>query len=76
MADSIDQIAPAGRVTAPAATTAPDLELELIVAGEHSDPHRLLGLHHDTVRAYRPEALAMRVVPVEVGGGPAPAGPA
>ena len=45
----------------------PDLgpELELIVAGEHSDPHRVLGLHDGVVRAYRPDALAMRVIPEE-----------
>ncbi len=44
----------------------PDLALELVVAGEHSDPHRILGLHDGVVRAYRPDALAMRVVPVPV----------
>ena len=37
-------------------------ELDLIVAGEHSDPHRVLGLHDGKVRAYRPDAVAMRVV--------------
>jgi 1,4-alpha-glucan branching enzyme len=42
-----------------------DWEIELIVAGEHSDPHRVLGLHDGVVRAYRPDALAMRVTPVE-----------
>ncbi|HSS11875.1 MAG TPA: 1,4-alpha-glucan branching protein GlgB [Acidimicrobiales bacterium] len=37
-------------------------ELELIVAGRHSDPHRVLGLHDGVVRAYRPDAIAMRLV--------------
>ena len=41
----------------------PDPEIELIVAGEHGDPHRVLGLHDGVVRAYRPEALAMRFIP-------------
>ena len=36
--------------------------LGLIVAGEHGDPHRVLGLHDGVVRAYRPDAVAMRVV--------------
>ncbi|MGH9125415.1 MAG: 1,4-alpha-glucan branching protein GlgB [Acidimicrobiales bacterium] len=40
-------------------------ELELIVAGEHSDPHRVLGLHDGVVRAYRPDALALRVIPLD-----------
>src|SRR5579859_7312423 len=42
--------------------TALDRELAQIVAGRHSDPHRLLGLHDGVVRAYRPDAVAMRVV--------------
>src|SRR6266568_8502102 len=37
-------------------------ELDLIVAGEHGDPHRVLGLHDGKVRAYRPDAVAMRVL--------------
>ena len=37
-------------------------ELELIVAGQHGDPHRVLGLHDGVARAYRPDALGMRVV--------------
>jgi 1,4-alpha-glucan branching enzyme len=37
-------------------------ELDLIAAGRHGDPHRLLGHHGGVVRAYRPDALAMRVV--------------
>jgi 1,4-alpha-glucan branching enzyme len=37
-------------------------ELDRIVAGEHPDPHRLLGRHGSTIRALRPGASAMRVV--------------
>ncbi len=37
-------------------------ELELIAKGHHGDPHRVLGRHGDVVRAYRPDAVAMRVV--------------
>ncbi|HEX3540545.1 MAG TPA: 1,4-alpha-glucan branching protein GlgB [Acidimicrobiales bacterium] len=48
-----------------------DPEIELIVAGEHGDPHRVLGLHDGVVRAYRPDALAMRFIPS--GGSPAEA---
>src|SRR3981081_476027 len=55
------------RVAAPAvasSTGAPRLpvELEQVVAGEYSDPHQVLGLHDGVVRAYRPDALAMRVL--------------
>jgi 1,4-alpha-glucan branching enzyme len=39
-----------------------DRELELVVAGRHSDPHRILGLHSGVVRAYRPDATAMRLI--------------
>jgi 1,4-alpha-glucan branching enzyme len=39
-----------------------DRELELIVAGRHSDPHRVLGLHGGVVRAYRPDAVGMRLL--------------
>src|SRR4029077_16243717 len=39
-----------------------DRELEQIVKGRHGDPHRVLGWHDGTVRAYRPDAIAMRVV--------------
>ena len=39
-----------------------NLELDLIAAGRHSDPHRLLGRHDGRVRAYQPEAKAMRLV--------------
>jgi len=48
-----------------AETAESDWEIELIVAGEHSDPHRVLGLHDGVVRAYRPDAQAMRVTPVD-----------
>ena len=37
-------------------------ELELIAKGHHGDPHRVLGRHGEVVRAYRPDAVAMRVV--------------
>jgi 1,4-alpha-glucan branching enzyme len=37
-------------------------ELDLIARGHHGDPHRVLGRHDATVRAYRPDAVAMRVV--------------
>jgi 1,4-alpha-glucan branching enzyme len=41
-------------------------ELERLVRGEHHDPHSLLGLHRERddwlVRAWRPEALAVRVL--------------
>jgi 1,4-alpha-glucan branching enzyme len=37
-------------------------ELEQIVAGRHGDPHRVLGPHDGLVRAFRPDAVAMRVV--------------
>jgi len=37
-------------------------ELERIVAGRHHNPHHLLGLHDGVVRAYRPDAAAMRVL--------------
>ena len=42
------------------------IELELLVAGEHGDPHHILGAHSDgdgtVVRGYRPDAEAMTVV--------------
>src|ERR1700740_805263 len=39
-----------------------DKEIELVVAGRHSDPHRILGLHDGVVRAYRPDASRMRIL--------------
>jgi 1,4-alpha-glucan branching enzyme len=39
-----------------------DRDLQLIVTGRHGDPHRVLGRHGDVVRAFRPDAVAMRVV--------------
>jgi 1,4-alpha-glucan branching enzyme len=39
-----------------------DSELDLIVRGHHGDPHRVLGRHDGVVRAYRPDATAMRLV--------------
>src|SRR5439155_6194371 len=41
-------------------------ELELIVARDHPNPHRVLGAHEAddgvVVRAYRPEASAVRIL--------------
>ncbi len=51
----------------PKGPTALERDLELIVAGEHGDAHRVLGLHDGKVRAYRPDALAMRLIPVGAG---------
>jgi 1,4-alpha-glucan branching enzyme len=43
-------------------------ELELIVSGQHHDPHSYLGVHRAdggvVVRAYRPAATAVRVKPI------------
>jgi len=66
MADITDQIAPVPSSKAGAVTMVePPSELELIVAGEHGDPHRVLGFHDGVVRAYRPDALSMRVTPLD-----------
>ena len=40
-------------------------EIKKLVAGEHTDPHHLLGRHGLEVRAYRPDAAAVRVVTAE-----------
>src|ERR1700736_967869 len=40
----------------------PNREIELLVAGRHGDPHRVLGLHDGVVRVFRPDAIAARVV--------------
>ena len=37
-------------------------ELAQLVAGEHGDPHRLLGVHDGCIRALRPGASAVRVL--------------
>jgi len=37
-------------------------EIVRLVAGEHANPHTVLGLHANVVRAYRPDAVAMRVI--------------
>ena len=37
-------------------------DLDLIARGHHGDPHRVLGRHDGLVRAYRPDAVAMRMV--------------
>ena len=43
-----------------------DRELQLVVARDHPDPHHYLGAHQDddgvVVRAYRPDAIAVRVL--------------
>ncbi|HEU5447414.1 MAG TPA: hypothetical protein VFW57_00210, partial [Acidimicrobiia bacterium] len=51
------------------ATTAVDplkIELEQLVAGEHGDPHHVLGFHkvdgRTVVRAFRPEATSVEVL--------------
>jgi 1,4-alpha-glucan branching enzyme len=44
-------------------------ELDLIAAGRHSDPHRILGRHGGMVRAYQPEAHAMRLLAGTKNGG-------
>ena len=46
-----------GRLPAALAT-----DLDLLVGGEHSDPHRVLGLHDGTIRALRPDAVAVRAL--------------
>ncbi|HEX2063474.1 MAG TPA: 1,4-alpha-glucan branching protein GlgB, partial [Acidimicrobiales bacterium] len=38
-------------------------DVRRLVDGVHADPHRILGYHDGYVRAWRPEAVAMRVVP-------------
>src|SRR5579875_2882829 len=40
-------------------------EIKKLVAGDHVDPHHLLGRHGLEVRAWRPDAVAMRVVTSE-----------
>jgi 1,4-alpha-glucan branching enzyme len=37
-------------------------EIARLIAGEHANPHALLGLHGNVVRAFRPGAAAMRVI--------------
>jgi 1,4-alpha-glucan branching enzyme len=38
------------------------MEIARLLAGEHANPHQVLGLHDNVVRAYRPDAVAMRVI--------------
>ena len=42
-------------------------EIERVVAGEHADPHSVLGVHRTdgglVVRALRPGAVSVRVLP-------------
>ena len=37
-------------------------EIVRLTSGEHPNPHTVLGLHANVVRAYRPDAVAMRVI--------------
>jgi len=37
-------------------------DLDLVATGRHGDPHRILGRHGGVVRAYQPEAKAMRLL--------------
>jgi 1,4-alpha-glucan branching enzyme len=37
-------------------------ELDRLVSGEHTDPHRVLGPHGSTVLTFRPDASAVRLV--------------
>ncbi|MGH9276680.1 MAG: 1,4-alpha-glucan branching protein GlgB [Acidimicrobiales bacterium] len=37
-------------------------DIERVVRGEHGDPHHVLGLHGDVVRAWRPDATSAEVV--------------
>ncbi|MDP9402511.1 MAG: 1,4-alpha-glucan branching protein GlgB [Actinomycetota bacterium] len=55
---------------APRPTDSSAADIALLVEGAHGDPHRVLGLHDGVVRAHRPEASAVRVVPA--GGEPIP----
>jgi 1,4-alpha-glucan branching enzyme len=36
--------------------------LARLLAGEHANPHQVLGLHDNVIRAYRPGAVAMRAI--------------
>src|SRR3954453_17465355 len=58
-------------VNAPGTTTrhssVPQGELDQLVRGEHGDPHRLLGVHGTTVRAFRPGAKEMAILLPEGG---------
>ena len=45
-----------------ARASAPVPELDRLLAGAHPDPHQVLGLHGESVVAYRPDAQAMRVL--------------
>jgi 1,4-alpha-glucan branching enzyme len=43
-------------------SAAGEKEIEVLVEGRHHDPHRVLGFHDGVVRAYRPGAVAMKVL--------------
>ncbi|MDQ3352910.1 MAG: 1,4-alpha-glucan branching protein GlgB [Actinomycetota bacterium] len=46
-------------VDLPAALAA---DLDLLVGGQHGDPHRVLGFHDDRIWALRPDAVAVRAL--------------
>ncbi len=43
-------------------TAARERDIEAVVEGRHHDPHQVLGPHDGVVRAYRPGAVAMKVL--------------
>ena len=43
-------------------TSVDERELDQVVRGEHSDPHRILGVHGTTVRGFRPGAKEMFIL--------------
>jgi 1,4-alpha-glucan branching enzyme len=52
-----------GGIAAGGAVASPDrAELDRLLAGLHTDPHRLLGPHGGTVRVWRPDAVAAELV--------------
>src|SRR5436309_677473 len=55
-------MARAGATTTKRASTVPRAELDDLTAGQHSDPHRILGVHGTTVRALRPGATGIDIV--------------
>jgi 1,4-alpha-glucan branching enzyme len=59
--DKADKATKRGKRAAPSADDVAS-EIERLVAGEHSDPHRVLGRHGSVIRARRPDAVAVRVL--------------
>jgi hypothetical protein len=37
-------------------------ELDLLVGGQHGDPHQVLGFHDERIWALRPDAVAVRAL--------------